>query len=198
MPFGVYHTVEKGQTLWRIAKTYNISLQELAEINNIEDPEKIKAGERIFIPGATRVKKVIPYKKGSEGKKKGIRVEKGRFAWPVKGRILLRYGVIDGKRQNGIVIAARQGAPVRAAGDGVVVYSNNDIKGYGNVIIIKHSENFYTTYGNNMENLVKKGSTVSKGEVIARVGYSPMVGDYGLYFEVRKGRKPRNPLFFLP
>jgi len=203
---GVYHTVGRGETLWRIARTYDVELQEVAEINNIQNARQLRQGQRIFIPGVARVRKVEPYslpkgrgnsaqRRAGEGK---IKVEKGRFAWPIKGKILSPFGMRNGRRHNGIDIKGRKEAKIRASADGETVYSGNRISEYGNMVILKHSNNFYTIYAHNSRNLVKEHERVKKGDVIALVGNTGNATGYHLHFEIRSGKKRRNPLFFLP
>ena len=203
---GVYHTVGQGETLWRIARTYGVELQEVAEINNIQNSRQIRDGQRIFIPGVARARKVEPYfppkgkgnstqRRVSEGK---IRVEKGIFSWPLKGKILSPFGVRNGRRHNGIDIKARKGVKIRASADGETVYSGNTIEGYGNMVILKHSDNFFTIYAHNSRNLARVSESVKSGDVIALVGNTGNATGYHLHFEIRSGKKRRNPLFFLP
>ncbi|MBI5560499.1 MAG: peptidoglycan DD-metalloendopeptidase family protein [Deltaproteobacteria bacterium] len=206
---GVYHTVGKGETLWRISRTYGVDAQDVAEANNINDPAKITEGRKIFIPGARSVRKVEPRKpfskphgiketpEGSESPDK-IVVEKGRFAWPVAGEVISPFGVRGQAMHYGIDIKATKGAPVKAADDGRVVYSDDQMKGYGNVVILRHADNYYTVYAHNEKNLVKAGDNVRKGEEIALIGDSGNAGPAHLHFEIRQGKKTRNPLFFLP
>lgn len=199
---GVYHTVHKGETLYRICKTYKVDIQDVAELNNIKDPTEIKTGKRIFIPGARRVKKVTPYMAGAgnaekepEGK---IVIEKDRFSWPVHGVMESAFGPRGGGRHDGIDISAKEGTPVKAADNGEVVYVSSSFRGYGNIVILKHKDDFYTVYAHNEENLVKTGESVKKGEVIAKVGSTGNATGSHLHFEVRQGKIVRNPLFFLP
>lgn len=200
---GVYHIVERGQTLWRIARTYGVNLQELAEVNGITDTTQIKVGQKLFIPGASRVLEVKPYQPGKgerveEERGDSLTLERGRFIWPVKGEIASPFGIRDKIRHDGIDISAPAGTPIVAADDGEVMHSSNAIRGYGNMIIIKHQDGFYTIYAHNEENLVKVGDRVKKGDTIARVGNTGNASGYHLHFEIRKDRRPRNPLFFLP
>lgn len=212
---GVYHTVGKGETLWRIAYTYGVDIQDIAEINNIKEPTLIKIGQKIFIPGVSKLRKVVPYEEPTvvvSGKKKPrkkrapppprykkkVVVSKGHFSWPVKGSVISKFGMREGGMHYGIDIKAPKGSSVRASGDGVVVYSDNKMRGYGNVVILKHDDDFFTVYAHNDSNLVSVGDKVKKGNVIAKVGNSGRASTYHLHFEVRQGRKTRNPLFFLP
>ncbi len=208
---GVYHTVGRGETLWRICRTYGASLQEVAEMNNIRDPTDIAAGMRIFIPGARRVKKVVPYspdgrKGGNEGatdsedagpEERPV-VEKGRFRWPLKGEVISGFGVRNGVMHGGIDIRADEGAPIAAADDGEVVFESASMRGYGKIVILSHKDDFFTVYAHNRENLVKRGVKVLRGDVIARVGDTGNATVSHLHFEVRRGKSTRNPLFFLP
>lgn len=193
---GVYHRVQEGQTLTALAHSYGVSVQDLAEINDIDDPTKVKPGDRLFIPRARhRPKTVKPLPKGAPEEK--IVFERGRFAWPIRGRLTSRFGMRNGSRHDGIDIAAPPGREIRAAADGRVVYSQR-LRGYGNLILVKHPDNFFTAYAHNSKNLVKKGRRVKKGQVIAKVGSTGHATGPHLHFEVRKGRAARNPLFFLP
>ena len=202
---GVVHTVGRGETLWRICQTYGVDMQEVAELNNIKDPTEIRAGKRIFIPGVRRTRKVEPYTltdntagKYDEKYDDKIVYEKNRFSWPLSGEIISEYGMRDGTHHDGIDIKAPEGSPVKAAGSGKVVFSEEGMRGYGNIIILKHSDDFFTVYAHNKENLVKNGDDVTKGDVIAEVGDTGNASVCHLHFEVRQGKKVRNPIFFLP
>jgi murein DD-endopeptidase MepM/ murein hydrolase activator NlpD len=114
----------------------------------------------------------------------------GRFAWPVRGRVVKGFGSQGSGGQNdGINIAAPEGTPVRAAENGVVAYANDSIRGYGNMVLLKHSGGWITAYAHNSSLSVRQGQTVSRGQVIARVGNKGT-----LHFEVRSGKRPVNPL----
>ncbi len=128
-----------------------------------------------------------------------IKVEKGRFAWPVKGPVITRFGIQpSGMKYNGIKIAAREGTPVHAAAAGTVIYASY-VKGYGDTVIVKHDENYTTVYAYLRGSVTKKDDRVKKGEKIASIG-SPEEpgGEPFLYFEIREKNKARNPMFFLP
>ncbi|HPD61342.1 MAG TPA: LysM peptidoglycan-binding domain-containing M23 family metallopeptidase [Thermodesulfobacteriota bacterium] len=193
---GIYHTVKPKETLWRIAKTYGINLQTLAEINNIDEPAQITVGQKIFIPGATEVKKIIVDLQDTSPPPIIIK-KKSDFIWPVQGKVVSRFGVQDGLRYEGIDIAAPLGTPVKAAGEGVIVYEGN-LKGYGNLLIINHENGFKTVYAYNDKNLVSVGQKVKKGDFIARVGNTGRYPDPRLHFQIRDKDQVRNPLFFLP
>jgi len=193
---GIYHTVEKGQTLWRICNNYGVDLQEVAELNNIKEPSMIKEGQKIFIPGADLIKKVIPYEYDATRDK--VVLQTDRFIWPVQGNIISQFGMKDGLKYNGIDIAVPFGTPVKAAQAGKVVFSDF-LRGYGNTIILDHGGGWVTIYGYHEKNFVKKGALVKQGDVIASVGRQAFHPPQPcLHFQVRKENKARNPLFFLP
>ena len=193
---GIYHPVQKGETLWRICKTYDVDLQEVAELNNIRDANQIRVGDGIFIPGATKVRKVKIFKKESEKKVK-IKQPRGKFSWPVKGKIVSRFGIRGGKKYDGIDILAPLGSLIKAADSGKVVFANK-LSGYGNIVIIQHKDKYTTVYAYNKVNLVKEGSWVKRGGIIAKLGNSHnQSASPTLHFQIRRYNKARNPLFYL-
>jgi murein DD-endopeptidase MepM/ murein hydrolase activator NlpD len=199
----VYHRVRPGQSLFRIAKTYGVAIQKLRRVNRIPNPSKIKAGDRLFIPGARKVLHVPIYRPEETAilerklPARGTGVAHLRFAWPVKGRIVTHFGIQDGFKNNGVGIAAKQGTPVRAAEKGKVVYSGADLRDYGNLIIIDHQGGFATVYAHNRVNLVTRGKTVGRGQVIAEVGMTGIAETPYLHFEIRRGGKAKDPLAFI-
>jgi murein DD-endopeptidase MepM/ murein hydrolase activator NlpD len=124
--------------------------------------------------------------------------ESGAFAWPVRGRILASYGSgRDGARNDGINIAAPRGAAVEAAGGGVVAYAGNELRGYGNLILIKHPSGWISAYAHCDLILVKRGEKVVRGQTIARVGSTGSVTEPQLHFELRRGNHSVDPREFL-
>jgi murein DD-endopeptidase MepM/ murein hydrolase activator NlpD len=120
------------------------------------------------------------------------------FRWPVRGRVVTGYGAkTNGKANDGINVAVPEGTPVKAAEDGVVAYSGNELKGYGNLILVRHSNGYVTAYAHASELLVKRGETIKRGQIIAKSGQSGEVGSPQLHFEIRKGSSPVDPLQFL-
>lgn len=120
------------------------------------------------------------------------------FIWPVTGTVISTFGAKGGGLYNdGINIAAAAGTPVRAAEDGIVAYAGNELRGFGNMLLIRHPDGWMTTYAHAEELLVSKGERVSKGQVIARVGSTGGVSRPQLHFEMRKGKKPVDPLDYL-
>ena len=214
---GIYHTVKKDQTLWRICSTYNVKLQDVAELNNIKKTSQIKAGDKIFIPGAKRVlwvkpvtkaptkqttKTTVTKKKRKTSSKKSypkkIISHSGMFKWPVRGTVIKRFGIYNKTKHDGINIKAPSGSAVKASSPGKVIFSSF-LEGYGNTIIIEHKNSYVTVYGNNRANLVRIGKIVKTGDKIATVGASAEKSKTPhLHFQIRKYDNPRNPAFYLP
>jgi murein DD-endopeptidase MepM/ murein hydrolase activator NlpD len=120
------------------------------------------------------------------------------FRWPVRGRVIAAYGArTNGKSNDGINVAVPEGTPVKAAEDGVVAYSGNELKGYGNLILVRHPNGYVTAYAHASELLVKRGDTIKRGQVIAKSGQSGEAASPQLHFEIRKGSSPVDPLHFL-
>ncbi len=120
------------------------------------------------------------------------------FRWPVRGKVITSYGAkTNGKSNDGINLAVPEGTPVKAAEDGVVAYSGNELKGYGNLVLVRHSNGYVTAYAHASELMVKRGDTIKRGQIIAKSGQSGEVGSPQLHFEIRKGSSPVDPLQFL-
>ena len=120
------------------------------------------------------------------------------FRWPVRGKVITSYGAkTNGKSNDGINVAVPEGTPIKAAEDGVVAYSGNELKGYGNLVLVRHSNGYVTAYAHASELLVKRGDTIKRGQVIAKSGQSGEVASPQLHFEIRKGSSPVDPLQFL-
>ena len=143
-------------------------------------------------------KKSTP-KKATYAKPTPVTKRKNKFMWPVQGKIISNFGTIGkGRTNDGINIKANLGTPVKAADAGRVAYAGNELKGFGNLILIKHNDGWITAYAHNDKILVKKGQTVRRGEKIATVGSTGGVNTPQLHFEVRSGKKALNPRTYLP
>ncbi|MDE2133614.1 MAG: M23 family metallopeptidase [Alphaproteobacteria bacterium] len=117
-----------------------------------------------------------------------------QFAWPVNGRLLSNFGsAAGGERNDGINIAASTGEPIHASADGTVSYAGNDLKSYGNLVLIKHDGNYVTAYAHCERMLVNRGDRVAKGQVIATAGSTGDVNEPQLHFEIRRGITPVDP-----
>jgi murein DD-endopeptidase MepM/ murein hydrolase activator NlpD len=122
----------------------------------------------------------------------------GRFPWPVRGRVLSSYGSgTGGSRNDGINIAAPRGTPVRAIDGGTVAYVGNQVKGYGNLLLVRHANGWISAYAHLEDLDVKLGDKIAPGQVIAKVGETGGVGQPQLHFELRRGKKPVDPREFL-
>ncbi len=151
-------------------------------------PAPPEAGPKPGVKPKNQTKRIVrvpppPRKKG------------GGFSWPVRGKVLSSFGPKGGGLHNdGINIAAPKGAAVKAAENGVVAYAGNEIRGYGNLLLIRHSGGWITAYAHAEKLLVQRGDKVNKGQVIARVGHTGNVVSPQLHFEIRKGKQAVNPI----
>ena len=118
----------------------------------------------------------------------------GRFTWPVRGQVLTRFGPTGrGLHNDGINIAAPKGASVVAAEAGIVAYAGNELRGFGNLLLIKHADGWVTAYAHNEQLLVRRGDRIRRGQPIARVGQTGNVGEPQLHFELRRGTRAVDP-----
>ncbi|NQT28158.1 MAG: LysM peptidoglycan-binding domain-containing M23 family metallopeptidase [Candidatus Omnitrophica bacterium] len=175
---GIHYSVKQGDSLWKISKLYNVSVERIMQENNISSPYNLKVGQKIFIPRYQST------------------TSKG-FLWPIKGNIVNYFNdSVDSSLNRGVNIqATSEDRGVQASTQGKVAFSN-PLKGWGKTIILKHDLGLYTVYANLDETLVKEGDTVSKGEAIGTVA-SGKNGSYVLHFEVRKKNIPKDPLEYL-
>jgi murein DD-endopeptidase MepM/ murein hydrolase activator NlpD len=121
------------------------------------------------------------------------------FRWPARGRVIAGFGPKPtGQQNDGINLALPEGTPVKAAEDGVVAYAGNELKGYGNLVLIRHANGFVTAYAHASELMVKRGDTIKRGQVIAKSGQTGNVTSPQLHFEIRKGASPVDPMQHLP
>ncbi len=216
---GIYHTVRPGESLWRISRAYGVDVEQIAVLNGIANPDRLKAGVRIFIPRAGRELRVTravrsapprvrprwaaPVKRAKKGARRsargGVRSGAVKFKWPVKGKLVRRFGSRRGVKSDGIDIVAPRLTSVRAAAAGRVIFSDWGPGGLGKTIIIRHpGGQFHSVYSHNAVNLVKPGERVKRGAVIARLGNTGDTRGARLHFEIRYRTKPRNPLTYLP
>ena len=183
----IIHRVKKGETLYSIAKKYRLPLKKLKEMNKKKKHTALKIGERL---------KIL---KGAPSLPQGYRLQK-RFQWPLQGKITSGFGFrsspFSRRRKSfhkGIDIAAKMGSPIKAIEAGVVMRSRA-IAGYGNCIFLLHPQNYISVYAHNSRNFVRRGQLIPKGKVIASVGQSGSATGPHLHFEVRKLRRPINPI----
>jgi len=212
------HTVQKGETLYSISRLYGTDTTTLAKQNGLKAPWTLSIGQTLIVPAQKGTSS--PSEKTSTASSSttatkaqtssSTKVSKGHiklpdapkssgtFAWPVSGKVISSYGLSsNGKHNDGINISASKGTPIKAAENGIVAYTGNEIKGYGNLILIKHSNGWITAYAHADSILVKKGETVKKGQTIAKVGSTGNVKNPQLHFEIRKGTKAVDPKKYL-
>ncbi len=197
---GIYHQVKPGETLSGIGRVYGIPYKKLARLNYIRNPDKLEVGQKIFIPKASRrlaVPTIASAKSRRKAQFKPAWNGKAPFTWPLKGMVTSRFGPRNGSFHDGIDIGAPIGTPVRAAADGRVIYSGV-LRGYGNVVIVRHARGYVTVYAHHKVNRVKEGEEVRRGQKIAEVGTSGRTTGPSLHFEVRKNNLARDPLPYLP
>lgn len=184
---GIYHRVAPGETLWRISQLYNTDLDEIVRTNHIPDAAVIEKGQLIFIPGATTQKTEI-YNLATDS----------TFSWPAKGKTVSYYGAGENNGTNkGIDIAVRNAAEVYASAAGKITFCDN-LKGYGKTIIVEHPNGIATVYTGDLQESVKLDDRVTEGSLIAKVASGPGKGVSLLHFEVRRGYRSQNPLYYLP
>lgn len=205
------HRVEKGQTLYRIARAYNLTVDELMQANHLDDPRELKVGEELVIPGAHEPKTIAqfdapepePRTSGKDSKetgekppqKKAVKVGKanGVLQWPLRGVLYARFGKKGKEPHDGIDLAAPAGAPVKTAAPGSVIFAGEQ-KGYGLIVIVDHGNDLMTLYAHNRDLRVKTGQKVREGQVVATVGDSGQTSGPHLHFEVRRDGVPVDPL----
>ena len=184
---GVYHRVEKGQTLWRISKIYDVDLDVLLNINRISDVSQIEVGQMVFIPNRKAVVAVVPQYYDED------------FIWPAQGRVMGSFdSALNRMMKKGINIYPSGNLDVLAARSGRVVFCSDNFGGFGKTVIIDHGDGFSTVYARNAQVLISLGQAVNKGKVIAKIGSSPRDKNIYLHFEIRKRGIAQNPYFYLP
>jgi lipoprotein NlpD len=206
-----YYRVKKGDTLARIALDHGQAPRDVAQwntaLNPSFNPNVIEVGDLILVkpPAGSKVAKATdkPADKkpvadkveapAAEPTKSEMVAEPGiRLSWPVKGKVITEFN----ETNKGIDIAGKVGEPVLAAADGKVVYAGNSLRGYGNLVIVKHDNTYLTAYAHNSKLLVKEGDSVRKGQKIAEMGDTDTTTPK-LHFELRVNGKPVNPTPYL-
>ena len=185
---GVYHKVLLGQTLWQIAESYGVSINDIIDSNNIPNGSALEVGQLLFIPGVTEVKDIS---------KHTVDNNKNAFIWPIHGKVVVYFDDPIGVStvSHGIDIQAQAGDTVQAVREGDVVLAGY-MSGYGQTVMIDHKDGFISVYARNARLLVKLGDHVYKSDAIAEVG---QIGSRVVeHFEIRHGSQATNPLYYLP
>ena len=176
--------MEQGETIWRISKAYNIPIDFIVESNKIPDVALIEQNQLIFIPGAES-NIDIPVEDA---------LRKNEFSWPIKGKVVFYFNQREESHlSKGIGIRALEGATVRAAREGRVVFADY-LTGYEHTVIIDHADGYHSVYSQNSKVLVDVGQYVLKDVPIAQVGRNGRLAF--LHFEIRKNSRPDNPLYY--
>ncbi len=202
------HRVLRGETLYAISFRYDQDYRQIAVINHLAYPYSLRVGQVLRLKNQARstlyhpsTRRALPSKRFSRSVNSYHAPLRQSYSsslpwmWPVKGRIASRFIPQQGKK--GIDIAGKKGESIRAAASGVVAYAGAGLTGYGNLIIIKHNDQFLTAYGNNLSNKVREGQVVKAGQIIADMGIIDR-RFWGLHFEIRRAGQPVNPLLYLP
>ena len=193
---GKYEVV-KGDSLYAIAWRFGVDHQELLEINDILDKNLIFEGQILRLRGGQKLLSRASTNLQSKTKlSPGYRpnLPKKNWKWPVDGEF---KEINDGNRLIGLEIYGTEGEKIRSAASGTVVYSGNGLRGYGELVIVKHSEALLSAYAHNKKRMVEEGDLVEASEVIGTMG-STGVSRNMLYFEIRKNGKSVNPFIYLP
>lgn len=216
---GIYHTVTKGVTLYRISLAYKVPIAKLMEANNLLSPADLKEGKKLFIPGAKSVLSVEPSFPLSPHQKKELersleseevslppsKIETPPWfgkeldiIWPIQGKINSPFGPRGKKFHNGLDIASPSYQEVKATMDGEVIFARYSSKGYGNVVVLRHNLGFTTIYGHMSVIIAREGETVRQGQAIGGVGSTGKSTGPHLHFEVRHDGRPIDPWPLLP
>ena len=209
------YTVRRGDTLYSIARKFDSNVTNVARQNNIKPPYTLKPGQKLIVKSwedagsvATKATKGKASLNPPEAKakntptKSAIKIPKSaqgkRFNRPVSGKVIEKFGTTsNGIHNDGINISAKAGTPILAADKGTVAYAGNDLKGYGNLILLKHDNGWFTAYAHADKISVKKGAVVKAKQAIGTVGKTGGVKTPQLHFEVRYKTKPVDPSLYL-
>jgi murein DD-endopeptidase MepM/ murein hydrolase activator NlpD len=218
--YGGFHVAGPGDTLAKIANRYRVSVADLAKANRITPQTQVRLGDRLHIPApapraeappppapaqpqqvaAVEPKHTANLASPTETPEADSKREAGgaMFRWPVRGRIVTAFGPKpNGQQNDGINIAVPEGTPIKAAEEGEVAYAGNELKGYGNLILLRHPNGFVTAYAHASELMVKRGDKVKRGQVIGKSGRTGAINSPQLHFEIRKGSTPVDPTPYL-
>lgn len=197
-----YYVVRSGDTLYSISFGYRLDQRDLVAWNRLGDGSVIYPGQKLKLTGPAQAgQQAKSSGSGSSGRSSSSPVQKqtrpvALWQWPTNGTVIAAYGS-SSKTKSGVQIGGRNGQPVRAAAGGQVVYSGSGLTGYGQLLIVKHNENYLSAYGHNGSLLVSEGEHVNIGQQIAKMGLGPGRRAM-LHFEIRRDGAPVDPVRYLP
>lgn len=199
-PAGSWYVVKAGDTSTTIADQAGIPLVDFLEINGLRRTELLTPGQIVFILApSTPSTAIAPSSEDRFAKPSTGGGRDTRFRWPLHRPILTSpFGKRWGRPHEGIDMAGPIGTPVYAAAAGTVLYAGDRVKGYGNMVVIQHKDNYLTVYAHNSALRVRTGDQVTQGQEIALLGDSGRSTAPHLHFEIRKGEFPQDPIPFLP
>lgn len=186
---GKYIVIKPGDSIESLAQTFDVPPWLIKSSN---PRSKYRTGEKIFIPLNWGIM-------GDGIRGQMVSFTSGEFLWPVPNskNVSSEFGSRWGKKHEGIDIPARTGSHILAISDGVVVYSGNDLGGYGNIIVVAHRHGLFSVYAHNNKNYVRDDERVVKGQVIGEVGSTGKSTGPHLHFEVRRDGRALNPLYLV-
>jgi len=199
---GVVHVVQPGQTLWRIARAYDVDLDTLVQANGVADPSRVEVGTPLVVPGARAMLLVVPYPAPPPSPHSTPSVRPGPpgdFLWPVEGGAFMRpFG--EARRHHahaGIDIRGARGQDILASRDGVVAFCGRTTTGYGTMVVVDHGDGVQTLYAHADKVLVAKGDSVRRGEPIAHMGRTGNATTEHCHFELRLENRAVDPMLYL-
>ena len=211
------HTIASGESLYTIARRYEVTTQAIVQANNLSSPDKIVVGQKVIIPGradllATKapttqvasaapmaapapaqqtLPQAAPVQVASVPAAEPAMSGSDKFRWPVSGRVMVDFASSKG---TGINIEVPEGSAVKAAENGTVIYVGSGVEGYGNLILIRHPNGYVSAYAHLQSMSVAKGAVVGRGDTIGASGMTGSVTKPQLHFELRKGATPVDPV----
>lgn len=212
------HVVEPGETLYTVSRRFNVETRSLAVMNGLKRPWKVWPGDELALPVLARDQWLLDHAEAPVAVAATLRApaapgaapagamfytrktaEPAMFVWPVDGPVLRPFGPsADGQQNDGIDIGAPPGAQLVAAADGTVVYAGDQLTGYGNLLLVRHSGGWITAYAYAASLLVREGDRVLQGQPVARAVENGQDMVPQVHFELRNGRTPVNPAEHLP
>lgn len=201
-----FYEVKPGDTLSTIAWRHGLQVDQLVRWNEIDDPDKIKVGQKLVLnpptPGGSKRGGDTSAALQSTAQSSSSSAQHGSgkeldWQWPTRGKVIRAYATDSGGK-SGIQIGGEEGQIIRAAAPGEVVYSGSGLRGYGKLIILMHDDSYVSAYGYNRKLLVAEGERVGKGDSIAQMGYASGSDQASLHFEIRIDGKAVDPEEYLP